>query len=212
MIRILIVFAVASVCKADINLFVVGGSSSDISKVPYQAALLYHNTLTCGGSIISKNFILTAAHCLLVSNNLKDYTVRVGSSYSDKGGTVMKVAKITVHPDFENPPLKNDFALLQLKTPIKEFGRKIKSIALPSPNQKLVSGSPAVISGWGRLRQFGELPRKMQIAVVPLVDWEDCHIRYDGIITEEMRCAGIGGDQDSCEGEPNLISYSNYLS
>jgi hypothetical protein len=38
MIRILIVFAVASLGQADINRFVAGGEDTDISEVPYQAS------------------------------------------------------------------------------------------------------------------------------------------------------------------------------
>lgn len=41
----------------------VDGQQSDISKFPYQVALQLVGKLTCGGSIIDKKWILTAAHC-----------------------------------------------------------------------------------------------------------------------------------------------------
>ncbi len=123
MIRILIVFAIASLAQADIG-YVVGGKDANISEVPYQISLMQHNSFTCGGSIISKSYILTAAHCV---TKVGTYKVRVGSSYSYKEGTVLKVAKVTIHPEYEEPPYNNDFALLRLKTPIKKLMTRSKA-------------------------------------------------------------------------------------
>jgi trypsin len=206
MIRILIVFAIASLAQADID-YVVGGKDANISEVPYQKSLMQHNSFTCGGSIISKSYILTAAHCV---SEFGDYKVRVGSSYSDKEGTtVLKVAKVTIHPEYESPPYNNDFALLRLKTPIKKFDDKIQSIAVASPDQKLENGSQALVSGFGTTIQGGSRAKKLQKAIIPLIDFEDCRAKYNGLvkITEQMLCAGTG--KGSCHGE--LILINNYI-
>lgn len=47
---------------------IVGGNLVTIDQVPYQAALFRYVTPdfiypACGGSLISKTFVLTAAHC-----------------------------------------------------------------------------------------------------------------------------------------------------
>lgn len=58
---------------ANVSTQIIGGSSASISTYPYQAAIL-HNELDvtygtyswqflCGGAILSKSYILTAAHC-----------------------------------------------------------------------------------------------------------------------------------------------------
>lgn len=44
---------------------IVGGEEIRIEEVPYQASLLYFGYHICGGSIISQDFIITAAHCEL---------------------------------------------------------------------------------------------------------------------------------------------------
>jgi secreted trypsin-like serine protease len=202
MIRLLIVFVVASLGQADINRFVVGGQSSEISEAPYLAALLYNNGFICGVSIISESFILTAAHCFLMSNNSEDYGVRVGSSYSDKGGTILRVAKIMVHLEYNSLLKDCDFALLELKTPIKKFGSKTTIIPLASRDHKLMPGTPATIYGWGTLRENGDLPSILQKAVVPLLGLQDCRARFggeDGGITERMLCADTR-KKGPCEG------------
>jgi trypsin len=205
MIRILIVFAVASLGWADdeiLNEYVANGDNADISKVPYQVSLMRDNSFICGGSIISKNYILTAAHCVSEDGT---YKARVGSSYSDKEGTVLKVAKVTIHPEYEKPPYNNDFALLRLKTPIKEFDDKIQSIALASPDQELDNGSSAVASGFGTMFWGGPRAEKLQKAEILLIDLEVCRIVYHGrpTMTEQMLCAGIG--RGVCHGKSILI-------
>jgi secreted trypsin-like serine protease len=42
---------------------IVGGAAIDIRQAPYQVVLMASGRHICGGSIIARNFILTAAHC-----------------------------------------------------------------------------------------------------------------------------------------------------
>lgn len=51
---------------------IVGGDDIDISEAPYQVSLVNKGRHSCGGTIISEDIIVTAAHCiygyLFVSN------------------------------------------------------------------------------------------------------------------------------------------------
>jgi secreted trypsin-like serine protease len=139
MIRILIVFAVAILGRADTNTKTNSGSLivddrfADISEVPYQAALLVSQSQFCGGSVISDRYILTAAICVHPEKDPKSYFVRVGSSHAHRGGTVIKVKKII----YEREKLHgiHDLALLQLEKPIPDFGTVVKSVAVREPNR-----------------------------------------------------------------------------
>lgn len=42
---------------------IVGGTPTSIKKYPYQVSLQYHSSHICGGAIISKDYVVTAAHC-----------------------------------------------------------------------------------------------------------------------------------------------------
>lgn len=42
---------------------IIGGEETTIDKFPYQVSLMSYGYHICGGSIINKNHVLTAAHC-----------------------------------------------------------------------------------------------------------------------------------------------------
>lgn len=46
------------------GLRVIGGTVAARNAFPYQAALIINNSGFCGGSIISNEWVLTAAHCV----------------------------------------------------------------------------------------------------------------------------------------------------
>jgi trypsin len=182
------------------QILIVGGQSTTISQVPYQASIRLSNTHICGGSIISKSYILTAAHCFS-STSPSLYSIRVGSTYSNSGGTVIAIAAITKHPSYNNPTHNNDFALLRLKTPIKSFNSNVKSIALAAAGQSLKAGSQAKVSGWGALKESGSSTTRLQVVNVPLIGLSSCRTKYGNLITSQMLCAGYpNGKKDACQG------------
>lgn len=55
----------ASVFANTSNVKVIGGDSVNIAQFPYQVSVQVLEFHACGGSIISKQYILTAAHCIM---------------------------------------------------------------------------------------------------------------------------------------------------
>ena len=87
----------------------------------------------CGGSIITKNLVMTAAHCLFNSKRelVKEISILIG--HSDISSSLIKkqrVESILIHPQNGNKKYYNDVALLRLSKDL-EFDNSVQPIALP---------------------------------------------------------------------------------
>jgi len=133
--------------------------------VPYQAMLVRKGRFTCGGTIISNNFVLTAAHCV-DANKITEYSVAVG--YHSPHKTFFNVSEILVHESY-NPKdpthLAYDIALLKLSGKIKFVHPSISQACLPADVNDLYDGKKAVVSGWGETERLYLSPYLMKKTV-----------------------------------------------
>jgi trypsin len=185
---------------------IVGGNVSDIISHPYTISLQSGSSHICGGSIISSRYVLTAAHCTngASANRL---AVRVGSSYHNKGGTVIKVKSITQHPKFDMYTIDWDYSLLELSEDI-EFDATKKAIELPQQDRTFDDGTMLVTIGWGMTQNVLESRDKVRNVSMPIVNQDKCAKAYSMIsdVTPRMICAGYpNGGKDACQG---LVNYN----
>ncbi|KAH8392823.1 hypothetical protein KR215_002253 [Drosophila sulfurigaster] len=181
---------------------IIGGKDTPIEAIPWQVLLLKLGRHYCGGVIYSKNIIITAAHCVCDDNaNILDpkiFDVRVGSSTSNNGGSVIKVAKTIVHDRLTLDPITEyDIALLLLSSPL-EMGPTVKAIPLAEsvPND----GAAVLVSGWG-YTEIGEASLQLKSVSVNIVSREECARAYGyERITQLTICAAAPG-KDSCGGD-----------
>jgi trypsin len=179
---------------------IVGGEKTDIKHHPWQVALQTGGVFSCGGSIIAERWVLTAAHCFLASKRSADWRAKAGATnYAMGDRPWIQVERIVVHPKFDEATLKNDIALLKLKS--KTSGRVIPragaSTAVPV-------GQDLEVTGWGTLAYGGEQPKILQKVTVPHIDTAVCNApeANNGKILTGMMCAGYPkGGKDACRGD-----------
>lgn len=191
---------------------IVGGYEASITQFPSQVSVQLLNSHICGGSLIRNNMVVTAAHCVVPFTVAALYTVRLGSSYHNKGGIVVPVAATAVHENYENNT--NDIAILKLWRSVT-YSANIQPIILVEdyvvePNEEYT------VCGWGTQKSNGsKLSPVLLCTEVNNVPLDECQKAYNGIadINDKMVCAGVPeGGRDSCQGDsggPLTLSHNN---
>ncbi|XP_053666390.1 trypsin-4-like [Anopheles marshallii] len=183
---------------------IVGGFPIDISEAPFQISLREDEHPTCGGSIISANWILTAAHCL-EGVAASQVSIRAGSTYKEHNGIIRNAKRVVLHPDWDVTTNEADVALVELADPLPLNGQTIASIEMPEQDEEdPVEGSKAMVSGWGKTLNVYHSNLILRATFVPIVHRDNCQKAYRRIehISERMLCAGfIGGGRDTCQGD-----------
>ena len=134
---------------------------------------------------------------------------RLGAHYRTFGtvGTEqdIKVAKIIVHENYQNPlQNSNDIALLSLASPA-ELGVGVGLVCLPDTIHQLPFddlNKRCWITGWGHLSSWSSSPNTLMQASLPLVSKQRCENAYPGEMDDSMLCAGLDeGGIDTCQGD-----------
>ncbi|XP_056267658.1 transmembrane protease serine 2-like isoform X2 [Pseudoliparis swirei] len=182
---------------------IVGGTEAANGAWPWQVSLQITGQHICGGSVISPDWILSAAHCFQKYSSPGTWTVHSGDVSLLQMINGKTVNKIISHAKFNTETYVNDIALLKLDAPL-EFSRTVKPVCLPNTGMHLYAGSQAWITGWGALRSSGPSPDKLNQAQVTVYSRETCNSAQAlaGQVTETMICAGkMQGGVDSCQGD-----------
>uniref|UniRef100_A0A8B9P4T0 Peptidase S1 domain-containing protein n=1 Tax=Apteryx owenii TaxID=8824 RepID=A0A8B9P4T0_APTOW len=189
-----------STCSAADLTRVVGGMDCKAHSQPWQVAILDMYKLYCGGVLVAKQWVVTAAHCTTITS------IRLGkhSLFARESSEQLKrVLKSVPHPDYDPTTKNNDIMMLKLVTPVTVTDR-VQPIPLATcPPQP---GASCVTSGWGATSspegtQF-TYPDVLQCVTVTIFSTATCQQLYPGYITENMVCAGsLSGGRDSCQGD-----------
>ncbi|XP_029833635.4 chymotrypsin-like protease CTRL-1, partial [Ixodes scapularis] len=198
---------------------IVGGTAATPLEFPWQISLhlirLPNTDMghICGGSIINKQYVDTAAHCILHGyKSPSNYIVVIGDqnlNVVDPYEQRIAVANITIHPQWNPSTLNYDYALLKLARPLNFTGseKALMPICLPTPNQEF-DGMTCTASGWGRTKdvtQGGSLSQSLQKVDLPIVAYRTCRYYYrsiNDVVENTMICAGPkAGGKGSCQGD-----------
>lgn len=183
---------------------IVGGYEADIKDISFQVSLQggFH---FCGGSLIAKRYVLTAAHCTAGHSEINpSFKVRIGSNYSAKGGLLLKPLRIHQHKLYNGMTIDYDFSILELEDyEIRSLPFDIEFAKLPVSDD-LPDGTILTVSGWGNTQNPFESNSALRAVRVPKVNQDVCAQAYMGFgdITDQMICAGLPeGGKDACQGD-----------
>nr|XP_054105012.1 enteropeptidase isoform X3 [Callithrix jacchus] len=191
----------------DITPKIVGGSNAKEGAWPWVVALYYDGRLLCGASLVSSDWLVSAAHCVYGRNlEPSKWTAILGlhmASNLTSPHTVSRlIDQIVINPHYNKQRKNNDIAMMHLEFKVN-YTDYIQPICLPEENQVFLPGRNCSIAGWGRLVHQGPTANILQEADVPLLSNEKCQKQMPEYnINENMICAGYEeGGIDSCQGD-----------
>lgn len=124
---------------------VIGGTDAAPGEWPWQAKLRTKDSgFTCGGSLITPTWVMTAAHCVSSSDDPSVYSVTMGDlnrEISEGTEQEFSVKRVVVHPEYNSPiAINNDIALLQLTRSANKTSF-VNTVCLPDESEVVPVGT-----------------------------------------------------------------------
>ncbi|XP_071648979.1 CLIP domain-containing serine protease B4-like [Temnothorax longispinosus] len=204
---------------------IIGGKNASLGAYPWIARIGYSmpnapGTLSyrCGGTIINRQYIVTAAHCVVnLPENFKVGGICLGEHNTltdpdcEQGYCAEPVQdflpeSVIVHKDYNNPMYKNDIAIVRLNKPVV-YNEHVRPICMMSGKllKKNFIGETAEVAGWGIYDINDPKPSTiLQTVKLPVVEMDRCVMAfrsYADVSENQQMCVGGVPGQDSCGGD-----------
>jgi len=153
---IILFVAVASANPTERDGRIVNGEIAAAHQFPYQVAILVQRAAgssLCGGSVISRSSVLTAAHCS--DTRTTQFTIIFGAVNRNNINELNQQRRVVpasgwiAHPNYSTLTLANDIAVINFPTQPVDLTDQVQRIALASGSD-LFTGEAAHVSGFGR--------------------------------------------------------------
>lgn len=189
---------------------VVGGDDAVANSAPWIVSLqwgIVRPSHFCGGSIISENWVVTAAHCTAAYPDIGIATVVAGLHDLNEfvGYEQIRPVNLTqtwIHEDYQGSVGPHDISLILIAHPF-EFGYAVGPIFLPSANE--IHSGEVTLFGWGSVSDsfYPIYPNILQTVSKPIIPIDVCMAQFgETPVHENNVCTGpLTGGISACSGD-----------
>lgn len=219
--------------EAELSYRIIGGVPAARNAWPWQVALFKRAAngsfmFQCGGSVVDRRWILTAAHCVYDESRraffhpqeliILEGTTRIENILNqNRAGRRLNIAQVIGHEKYlgASDAYKNDIALLQLTN---SANSQPVTLALPENNALETPDQAVTVTGWGLIKAFNKdwqdfktgekiqsgdpryFTNRLMEVTLSLLDCQ--RVRAGSNIDHSQVCAGVPeGGKDSCRGD-----------
>ncbi|KAJ6637112.1 Collagenase [Pseudolycoriella hygida] len=195
---------------------IIDGTIANQHQFPWQASLhITTPTLTryCGGSLISRDFVLTAAWCLRDALSVR---IDMGSIIFLQPAVTLTSTQFIKHPQYNDVFNANNIGIIRLPTPVGDFSNTLRAILIPGPSHAGESyiNTASLISGYG-VHELGSnvLSNYLRYAPQTTITNEECQQSFDSNFVQATSiCARSSTTQAACFGDmggPLVVQYQD---
>lgn len=180
---------------------IVGGQAITIRRVPYQVSVQRGGGHWCGGSLITAVVVLSAAHCYYDVRSPSQLNVRVGSTYSNRGGRLIRVASFINHERYTTPEQSDQYDITLIKLAARVASSETTRY-IPLNREEVAPRTPCYVSGWGQITEQNKtLPLQLRGVQLNTIDQQTCvNANRPSPVYNSNICAYARG-RDSCQGD-----------
>ncbi|NXJ36061.1 ENTK Enteropeptidase, partial [Ciconia maguari] len=134
---------------------IVGGSDARREAWPWIVSLHFNSRPVCGASLVSDEWLVTAAHCVYGRQLKPSQWKAVLGLYDQSDMTqpptvVQTIDQIVINPHYMKRTKDSDIALMHLQYKV-QYTDYVQPICLPEKNQQFLPGVNCSIAGWGSI-------------------------------------------------------------
>ncbi|NXP44455.1 ACRO protein, partial [Heliornis fulica] len=134
---------------------VVGGTDAQPGAWPWTVTIQvpWHKGTghVCEGSLISPQWVLTAAHCFIRASHISMWHVVIGATRLGQPGPkahLRYIKRLIIHEHYSTVTDSNDIALLELDQPV-QCSDYIQLACVPDASLSISKLTTCYVSGWG---------------------------------------------------------------
>ncbi|KAK9758575.1 Trypsin [Popillia japonica] len=173
----------------NVQTLVIGGTNAQPGEYPWVLAIYRSSSKQhiCGASMISRLYVLSAAHCFYDENGAlldkNEFILAAGKYYRDldkpeKGVQIRKIKELRIHEDYKGAITKyrDDIAVIEVDR--LDVTRQVQPVCIDWSNayedQDFVEDKKAVVPGWGYTSEGGQPAEVLKKLIVPYRSKDVC--------------------------------------
>ncbi|XP_062558420.1 brachyurin-like [Armigeres subalbatus] len=190
------------------NRRITNGQQATPGQFPYQVALVITFSASsglCGGSILTRNYILTAAHC--VQNALGGTAIMGAHNRFVSEATQQRIAfaasGIKIHPGYISTTIRNDIATVRLNNAMTLNDRVVPARIPVTGDSRSFAGWTGTVSGFGRISDTSTATSTVVMYTSnPIMSENECAARWgSSLIQAQNICLSGDGGRSPCNGD-----------